>query len=104
MVRLRNFAERHPYLPLIVMAVLDVAASIMADSAESLNVGNVSVAYSAIAEGLEFFPEEALVMITAYSLTQKMRTLRAKEFEVDDVLDKLKRTGQSIEGIWKARG
>lgn len=53
---------------------------------------------------MELFPEEIFVAITAYSLSRKMRTLKEKESEVEEVVDKLKRTGQILEGIWMHGG
>ena len=112
--KLRNFIERHPYLPLIVMAVLDMAGYLIKglDNLLSVPIGTIIVtvlrrlmhAFSSINEFMELFPEEIFVAITAYSLSRKMRSLKEKESEVEEVVDKLKRTGQILEGIWMHGG
>ena len=112
--KLRNFIERHPYLPLIAMAVLDMAGYLFEDLDNLLSmpiekiVGKVLCqldnAFTSINGFMELFPEEIFVAITAYSLSRKMRSLKEKESEVEEVVDKLKRTGQILEGIWMRGG
>lgn len=109
--KLRDFIERHPYLPLIAMAVLDMAGYLIEDFEDLWSVSTVDTvlkrlgcAFSSINGFMELFPEEIFVAITAYSLSRKMRSLKEKESEVEEVVDKLKRTGQILEGIWMHGG
>ena len=112
--KLRNFIERHPYLPLIAMAVLDMAGYLFKDLDNLLSMSIEEIvdevlcqlgnAFTSIDGFMELFPEEIFVAITAYSLSRKMRSLKEKESEVEEVVDKLKRTGQILEGIWVRGG
>ncbi len=102
--KLKSFVERHPYLPIMLVVGLDVAGYVTEGSGETIDVWGRLKAIDTPSGFLAFFPEEIFVAVTAYALSRKMRTLREKEFEVEDVLDKLKRTGRTLEGIWKHDG
>lgn len=104
--RLKNFVERHPYLPLLIMAGLDVAGYMIeapngTSGSEAVDlVGRLDEAFLSVGGFLAFFPEEIFVAFTAYGLSLKMRKLREEELIAKDVLDKLKRTSESMESIW----
>lgn len=101
--KLKNHIVRHPYVPLMIMAGLDMAGYLMeSDKQQPTGVeARLTNAFSSVGGFMAFFPEEIFVAITAYSLSQKMRSLREQESEVEKVTDKLKRTGEALEGIWK---
>ena len=103
--KLKNHVVRHPYVPLLVMAGLDMAGY-LTESRETQPsstgaMGRLGEAFSSVGGFMAFFPEEIFVAITAYSLSQKMHILREQESEVEKVTDKLKRTGEVLEDIWK---
>lgn len=103
--KLKNHVVRHPYVPLLVMAGLDMAGYLMESDRQLTDaigpMGRLEAAFTSIGGFMALFPEEIFVAITAYSLSQKMRTLKEKESEVEEVTDKLHRTGKALEGIWK---
>ena len=106
--RLKKFVERHPYLPLLIMAGLDVAGYMIeapnGTSGEAVDlVGRLDEAFLSVGGFLAFFPEEIFVAFTAYGLSLKMRNLKEEELKAKDVLDKLKRTSESMESIWAQR-
>lgn len=111
MERLKNFIMRHPYLPLIAMAFLDVVGYVTEGSAES--GGNLldlekwetrlRMAFSSPMAFVEFFPEEIFVAATAYGLSRKMRTFKQETKEVDDIVAKVTETGRAMTHIWGNR-
>lgn len=99
--RLKNQVVRHPYVPLLVMAGLDMAGYVMEKTSKSTSFRELfNETFTSISGFMAFFPEEIFVAITAYSLSQKMRILREQESEVARVTDKLKQTGDALEDIW----
>ena len=104
--KLKNHVVRHPYVPLLVMAGLDMAGY-LTESRETRPptddgaISRLGEAFSSVGGFMAFFPEEIFVAITAYSLSQKMHTLREQESVVEKVTAKLKQTGEALEDIWK---
>ena len=102
--KLTNFIERHPYLPIVVMVVLDVAGYAFEDIDDTWDYRaawtRLRGAFSSSREFMKLFPEEIFVFFTAYSLSHKMRTVREQEALVEGVVDKLTRTGRFLESIW----
>lgn len=108
MERLKDFTMRHPYLPLVAMAALDIAGYLMeAPSVESRDVGTwTDRLHAAFTEPLVFvgfFPEEIFVAITAYGLSRKMRTFKEETEEVEDIVAKVTETGRAMTNIWSNR-
>ena len=101
--KLKNHIVRHPYVPLMIMAGLDMAGYLVESNGKPPTgfMARLDYAFSSVGGFIAFFPEEIFVAITAYSLSQKMRSLREQESEVEKVTDKLKRTGEVLEDIWK---
>ena len=102
--KLKNHVVRHPYVPLLVMAGLDMAGYLRESDRQLTDaigpMGRLEAAFTSIGGFMALFPEEIFVAITAYSLSQKMRTLKEQESEVAKVTDKLKQTGEALEDIW----
>ena len=101
--KLADFIENHPYLPIIVMVVLDVAGYAFEDI-EGWDYRaawtQLCRAFSSSREFMKLFPEEVFVFFTAYGLSHKMRTLKKQGAEVEGVVYRLRQTGQILEGIW----
>ena len=105
--KLKKFFINHPYLPLIFMAVLDMAGYLMQDNGGTIDFAEVKSrlckAFSSVREFVAFFPEEIFVAITAYSLGQKMRALKEEEAEVREIVRRLSETGKAMENVWKTK-
>lgn len=110
--KLTDFIERHPYLPIVVMVVLDVAGYAFESDQKGEQIKEwdfgaawvrLREAFSSTSKFMELFPEEIFVFFTAYSLSHKMRTVKEQEAAVEGVVDKLTQTGRFLESIW-ARG
>ena len=109
--KLKHFLERHPYQPLMIMVVLEMVGSVAELSDAELSrvpLGEflrwLRDSIAPVKGVLKAFPEEFFIVFTTIGLREKMRNLREKEFEVEGVLDKLRRTGESLEGIWRHGG
>lgn len=110
MERLKNFIMRHPYLPLIAMAFLDVVGYVTegtsAESGQPLLeawMTRLHEAFSSPMAFVEFFPEEIFVAATAYGLSRKMRTFKQETKEVDEIVAKVTETGRAMTNIWGNR-
>ena len=110
MEKLKNFIMRHPYLPLVVMAVLGVVGYVIEGTTVEPGddildlVGKwmtrLGAAFGSPWAFVEFFPEEIFVAITAYGLSRKMRTFTKDVDEVANILGKVRETGTAMTGIW----
>ena len=107
MEKLKNFIMRHPYLPLVAMAVLDVVGYVI-EGTPVESGGNyldewmtrLGAAFDNPSAFVEFFPEEIFVAITAYGLSRKMRTFKKETEDVDDIVAKVTETGREMTRIW----
>ena len=106
--KLKTFLLNHPYLPLLLMAVLDMAGYVM-EGFESGGVvsfdaivNRLRSAFSSLRNFVEFFPEEIFVAITAYSLSQKMFELNRDGAKAKSIANKLADTGDALREIWKS--
>lgn len=108
--KLNKFVEGHPYLPLMLMAGLDMAGYVIEDSSGESGGAVVSLwdrlhnAFLSVGGFLELFPEEIFVAVTAYGLSLKMRKIEEDEKETKKVVDKFKKTAEFMESTWERKG